>query len=161
MSYVSATFAVFPYPRRIVYEALSDLSRSSLWDVSIVSISPLEVMREGLRFKVSSYICGIRNNSIVAVERMVKDELIELSSRTGLFSYRVLYNFVENSSNETEVICTLRFEFSGFIFNAPRRVIESMAKMRCQRDLVNLRSYIIRSTPEASAAKTSQSPPLP
>jgi len=108
----------------------------------------MEVMREGLRFRIASRLCGVVNTSTVAVERLVENEFIELSSKTGLISFRALFNFVENSPKETEVICTLRFEFKGFVFNAARQVVESMAKMRCQRELLDLRTYIVNCMPK-------------
>lgn len=144
MLYVSAAFVVFPFARPIVYEELTDLSGLPAWSKSLVSITPTVVMREGLRFRIANRLCGSLNTTSVAVERLVENEYVELASRTGLISFRALFTFVENSPIETEVICTLRFEFKGFIFKASRPVIESMAKMLCQRDLLELRSHILK-----------------
>ena len=144
MLYVSATFVVFPVARSIVYRELADLSNLPSWNKNLVSISPMERLSEGLRFRIASRLGGSLNTSTVAVERLVENEYVELVSKTGLISFRALFNFIENSPNETEVICTLRFEFKGFVFNAARPVVESMAKMRCQRELIELRAYILR-----------------
>lgn len=151
MLYVSAAFVVFPFARSVVYEELTDLSSLPAWSKSLVSITPMVVMREGLRFRIANRLCGSLNTTTVAVERLLENEYVELTSKSGLISFRALFNFVENSPVETEVICTLRFEFKGFIFNAARPVIESMAKMLCQRNLLELRSYIIQSRYKSSA----------
>jgi len=142
MLYISATFVKFPFARSVVYQELIDLSVFPKWSKSLVSITPTVEMKEGLRFRIANRICGSLNTSNVVVERLVENEYVEFASKTGLISFRALFNFVETSPTETEVIYTLRFEFNGFIFNAPRQVIEAMATMRCHRCLLDLRSYI-------------------
>ena len=157
MLYVSATFAVFPFSRDVVYRELTDMAHFPDWGKGLVSLSPQEAMREGMRFKLSSHVCASLINATVAVERLVPNELLELVSKTGLISFRVMFNCVENSPIETEVICTMRFEFNGFVFNASRSVIEAMARQRCQRDLLALRTYIMRTAQPTSAKIATQS----
>ncbi len=108
----------------------------------MVSLTPAEPMREGMRFRSVTRVCCITNRTTVAVERLIPEQWIELVSKTGLISFRAVYTFVEISSAQTEVICTLRFEFNGFIFNAPRPIIESMAQTRVYRDLTSLCALI-------------------
>lgn len=142
MLYIAATFVKFPFARSVVYRELTDLSVFPAWSNSLVSVTPTVAMREGLRFQLANRICGSLNTATVAVERLVENEYVELASKTGIISFRALFNFVETTPSETEVIYTLRFEFKGFIFNAPRPVIEAMATMRSKRCLLNLRSHI-------------------
>jgi len=161
MSYVAATPLILPYSRVIVYKMLTDLARFPEWNTGMISISPQETMREGMRFRTSTRVCGVVNTATVAVENLVPNEIIELQSKTGLISFRALYKLVECSPDETELICTLRFEFKGFIFNATRSVIESMARTRCHRDLVALRDLIaqdLSATPAMNSRQTTRPP---
>ena len=157
MSYVIAIPIILPFSRDVVFESLTNLAQHPEWNTGMISISSRETMREGMRYRTSIRICGIVNTATVAVESLVSNEIIELVSKSGLISFRALYKLVECGPEETELICTLRFGFRGFIFNAARQVIESMAGTRCRRDLVALRDIIERDVRKTPAMNGNQS----
>jgi hypothetical protein len=157
MSYVAATTIILPYPRAIVYQALTNLAIHPRWVTGMTRISSHAMMVEGMRFRTSIRTCGITNTAAIAVESLVPNENIELESKSGLIPFRALYKLVECSPEETELICTLRFEFRGFIFMACRQVIESMAKTRCHQDLVALRDLIDEEARKTAAMNGSRS----
>lgn len=156
MLYVAATPLIMPFPCSVVFAALLDLARYPKWNCGMISISPEDVIQEGMRYRTSMRICGITNNTMIAVERVIANESIEISSKSGLIAFRALYQLVENSSENTELIYTLRFEFKGFIFNAPRSIIESMARSRSQYDLIALRDLIASDENKTPTANVSQ-----
>lgn len=156
MSYVSASPVIFPFSRYIVFNALIDLAMYPAWNSGMTTISQAGRMTQGLRFRTSTNLGAYVNNAHVTVERLVENEYIELVNNTGAIAFRILYNLVELSPYETELICTMRFEFRTFEMNATRPVIEAMTRARVRRDLMVLCEIIIRNECTIPATIASQ-----
>jgi hypothetical protein len=108
-----------------------------------VSISHTGRMREGLRYEVKGMIAGGKvTASEIEVVRLIPNQEIEVVNYAGLVAYRGMYRLVPRGPHETEVICTLKFEFQNYVLDLARPVIEAMAGARLRGNLEALRAIL-------------------
>jgi ribosome-associated toxin RatA of RatAB toxin-antitoxin module len=138
-SYAATVPVKFEYPRHRVYEALCDLGHYPEWNTGMTSISTTSRMEPGLKYVTTSDVHGLVNRSEIEVVQLVPDEAIVLESKTGLITFRAVFELEEHSADSCSVICNLKFSFSNAIFKIAHSAVESMTEMRIRTDLEKLR----------------------
>ena len=142
MTYLVSVSTIFNLPANKVYEALCFLDNYPLWNISMVRISKSGYLEENMLVETESIIVGQKVVSNFEIIRLIPNELIEMINNSGAITYHAMYQLLSESPNETEVICTLRFEFSGFILNLGRPIIEGMAESRLRNNMEALQALI-------------------
>lgn len=123
----------------------------------MISISHTGLMTESMHYSTETYVSGLINRSEITITRVHPNRMIELYSDTGAIHYRVLYNLVSLSDEETELICTVRFDLHGILMKVTGPVIESMARLRLENDLKSLREMMVsgrQSLPDKNASQS-------
>ncbi len=142
MTYLVSVSTVFNLPVERVYEALCFLDDYPLWNISMVRISKNGYLKENMLVETESIVVGQKVVSNFEIVRLVPNKVIEMVNNSGSITYHAMYQLLSESPDESEVICTLRFEFNGFILNLARPIVEGMAESRLRNNMEALQALL-------------------
>jgi ribosome-associated toxin RatA of RatAB toxin-antitoxin module len=130
---------MYPVSRECLWSLLVDLDSYPLWIPSIISLSEVGPLREGLAYEAKSRLYGrITGQSRISVTRLLVNDEIELVNESGVIAYRAMYKFIEVSPKDTELVFTLRFEFNYRLMGLGHIKVERSARARIEGDLKRL-----------------------
>jgi hypothetical protein len=122
--------AVFKYLRHLKYHFL--------WNPHIRSLSPLKTLQEGMVYKSTSLMLGIRVQGKNQVTRLSNNRELQIENSTGTLKYRVNYKLAP-ARNGTLLTCstTVYSDYQAFAFTTP--IMKLLARRELQTDLQALK----------------------
>lgn len=139
MPYSISISTLFHIPVERVYQALTFLDEYPLWNSGVIRVSKSGYLVENMLIGMESIVGGKPVISNLEIARLVPHQSIEMINNSGIISYRLMYELLSHSANETELICMLQFTFKNFAMDIARPAIEAMAENRIRGNLESLR----------------------
>jgi hypothetical protein len=121
-----------------VFGYLEHLRFHYLWNPSLIKLSPIVALKQGMTYKSTSLLLGIKVQSVNKVSKLVKNRELEVENDSGPLNYRVNYH-LETKASKTIVICTTEVSSKSEAFAFAKPVLKLLARRELQTDLQALK----------------------
>ena len=127
--------------RAETFRYLADLKYLHLWNPHLRSVSPINKIKLGSRYKSLSVVLGVDVRGDNRVTKFIGGKELEIENSTGTLHYLVNYKLL-NDRGRTKLVCSTAVSAKGdaFAFVAP--VLKLLARRELQSDLQALKIVV-------------------